>query len=652
MPSSATNSSTTARSQNGNIRNPANQGEGVENQQAEQHGEMEEVVTRCSVSLASPSLLSLSALIRDEQEHEQQHELHKHHSGATSSAYGATTETPSHLLESDSEARERESQRSSPYFHSYAASTVALCLCTLTHAYLLISVFPYAGFLAIDLIPGTNSETAGSYAGLIASMFMLGRTLSSYGWGKLADRYGRSFVIYFSLLSSGICTLGFGLSTTFGAALAWRFCLGLGNGIVGTAKTVVSELAQHHQHHGDENNNHLKRAEKLETRAMAWVMGMWGWGFLVSPALSGALAEPIQQYPDIWDGDSCESSPLCVGLKKLLTKFPFLLPNLLGAILCVASLGAVFCFVPETLPQTHRRYAINIPGDLWNTFCQSWLHASELFRRRFSSCCKKDTRAQTEVLPLNTASHDTENGNDILQRDEQQNHATIATLWARNHTRRHLIVYWAFSTVAIALEEIFPLFCISKAGLGVAEVSIGKILSLSGLLYAIFQIPVYSFIVHRYGVYGSIRIGLLVSTPLIILIPITVVFNHSKNDDATNNSPPSLTLSAWVFAGTILAIYRIFTLVFFSSITVATNRTVSSSHRGTMNGLSALGGSAAKGIGPFLSGCLFAFWVSSGIVQPQLGMIVPFAVIGFLGFVVALSSFSLKNSEDDEEQKK
>jgi hypothetical protein len=34
--------------------------------------------------------------------------------------------------------------------------------------------------------------------------------------------------------------------------------------------------------------------EKLETRGMALAMGMWGWGFLFPPALSGALAEQLR----------------------------------------------------------------------------------------------------------------------------------------------------------------------------------------------------------------------------------------------------------------------------------------------------------------------------------------------------------------------
>jgi hypothetical protein len=51
-------------------------------------------------------------------------------------------------------------------------STAAMCLCTFTHSWLLVSVFPYSGFMVIKLVPGTDEENAGSYAGLLAASFM------------------------------------------------------------------------------------------------------------------------------------------------------------------------------------------------------------------------------------------------------------------------------------------------------------------------------------------------------------------------------------------------------------------------------------------------------------------------------------------------
>ena len=108
---------------------------------------------------------------------------------------------------------------------SHVLSTIALCACAFSHSYLLISVFPYSGFMAIDLISFVNEENAGSYAGMLASSFMLGRALTSYGWGKVADVYGRSFVVFSSLFLSMVFSLLFGLSPNFSLALAWRFFL-------------------------------------------------------------------------------------------------------------------------------------------------------------------------------------------------------------------------------------------------------------------------------------------------------------------------------------------------------------------------------------------------------------------------------------------
>jgi MFS family permease len=165
-----------------------------------------------------------------------------------------TTFGHSSLADGDADADGNRSNTANSKQYTHLSSTVALCICTLAHSWLLISVFPYSGFMAVALVPGVDEENAGSYAGLLASAFMAGRAGTSYAWGKSADVYGRKFVLIASLGLSCLFSLLFGLSPTFGFALLWRFLLGMGNGIIGTAKTTVSEIAR-----GNEN---------LETRGM------------------------------------------------------------------------------------------------------------------------------------------------------------------------------------------------------------------------------------------------------------------------------------------------------------------------------------------------------------------------------------------------
>ena len=231
------------------------------------------------------------------------------------------------------------------------ASTAAMCLCTFTHSWLLVSVFPYSGFMVIKLVKGTDEENAGSYAGLLAASFMIGRALTSYEWGRIADTYGRRIVFFVSLVLSAVFSLLFGLSASFGAAFLWRFLLGASNGVAGISKAVVSETAQGN--------------ELLETRGMSLSMGMWAWGFLLSPAISGFLSDPIRQYPNFWGNDHQHET-----IYRFLEMYPFFLPNLVSVALCIVDCLAVALWVPETLPAENLRSANQLPSD-----CCEWLLA-------------------------------------------------------------------------------------------------------------------------------------------------------------------------------------------------------------------------------------------------------------------------------------
>jgi MFS family permease len=99
----------------------------------------------------------------------------------------------------------------------------------------------------------------------------------------------------------------------------------------------------------------------------------------------------------------------------------------------------------------------------------------------------------------------------------------------------------------------------------------------------------------------------------------------------------------------LMAAYRVFSLAFFSSLTVALNRTVLPSHRGTMNGLTTLGGSVAKALGPMFAGALVAFSFSSGVFAPHVGAVFMFFLIGGLGVLVSMLSFVLIHGDEEDE---
>eukprot|EP00529_Nitzschia_sp_RCC80_P014921 CAMPEP_0113442176 /NCGR_PEP_ID=MMETSP0014_2-20120614/1474_1 /TAXON_ID=2857 /ORGANISM="Nitzschia sp." /LENGTH=678 /DNA_ID=CAMNT_0000333065 /DNA_START=39 /DNA_END=2075 /DNA_ORIENTATION=+ /assembly_acc=CAM_ASM_000159 len=571
-------------------------------------------------------------------------------------------------------------------------STTAMCLCTFTHSWLLVSVFPYSGFMVISLIPDTDTNNAGPYAGLLAAAFMIGRAVTSFFWGRMADTYGRRTVLHMSLTASSIFSIMFGLSTSFMVAFFWRFLLGASNGVAGISKAVVSETANGY--------------DKLETSGMSLSMGMWAWGFLLSPAISGFVSDPIRQYGSFFE--TLKDTPIYAFLEK----YPFILPNLISVFLSLLCILAVKVYVPETLPEIDRRNPKYIPSDFW-----FWIRKNVQVgtrRDRFASRIP-DISSQHIIEPLiGNTNVRSENGmiehgsyqqnirqarmihtesvtllstsspfnpdNDDQQVDhnnnnnnqngngrssslessqaQSQSQPTMESLWSKVDTRNHLMLYWAFSFVAIAIDEAFPLFCMSRTGgLGLTENGIGKLLSSTGLVFAVTQYHVYACIVDKYGLSNSIRLGATLSAPLAAFIPVSLWLNAgsgsgggswlwSSSTSSSSSSSSDLTWAAFIYLSLLLAACRIFGLVFFSSITIVTNRTVIPSHRGTMNGLSMLGGSFAKGLGPVFAGGLVGFSYS-GVFKPQIGSWFVFLVIGLLATLTARWTTSVLRKMSD-----
>ena len=56
------------------------------------------------------------------------------------------------------------------------------------------------GFLCASIGSWIGPRNGGGPCRISASSFMIGRTITSYAWGLVADRYGRKFVLMVSIL--------------------------------------------------------------------------------------------------------------------------------------------------------------------------------------------------------------------------------------------------------------------------------------------------------------------------------------------------------------------------------------------------------------------------------------------------------------------
>ena len=306
---------------------------------------------------------------------------------------------------------------------SYIGAVGALCLCSLANAFVIVSVFPYAGYMVLGLLPDTTPESVGGYAGILASSFMLGRCGTAYLWGEIADQKGRVFVLQSSLFLSAVFSMLFGMSKSFSMAILWRLCLGLSSAVTSTTKTLASEIG-----HGD---------EEIEKQAMGLVVGIRSWGFLLGPAIGGLLSQPVQQYPKRFESHEF--------LAKLFGSYPYLLPNIAVAASNLLAIILVSFTISETLQDNH--------------------HQEKEKQPRLDDTSddddKGDTTADGTVPPgERTKLLETTPKGALSPGDDEPE----LPIWSRKRTRAHMIFNWIFSFVVTVIDDGFPLFTISPVG--------------------------------------------------------------------------------------------------------------------------------------------------------------------------------------------
>ncbi|KAL3932096.1 MAG: hypothetical protein SGBAC_011009 [Bacillariaceae sp.] len=473
---------------------------------------------------------------------------------------------------------------------SYVGAVGALCLCSLANAFVIVSIFPYAGYMVLGLLPDKTPEDVGGCAGILASSFMLGRCGTAYLWGEIADQKGRVFVLQFSLILSTIFSILFGMSTSFSMAIVWRLCLGLSSAVTSTAKTLASEIG-----HGD---------EEIEKQAMGLMVGMRSWGFLLGPAIGGLLSQPIQQYPKQFENNEF--------LSNLFGSYPYLLPNIVVAATCLAAATLISFAISETLENNGQRKD----------------------RHR----CVEDSTDEYEGDPENDDTIPPNERTKLMAlskvlnptRDEEE-----VTIWSRRPTRVHMIFNWIFSFVVTVIDDGLPLFTISSVGgLGYEEKDIGHILSLAGLIFALGQYATYHALIQRFGGYQTITLGCALGLVPVSFIPVSVWMMRDG-------------FSKWsilFFLSMVIGLSKVMVCACFSSLAIATNRSVPKQQRAKMNGILLIGSSITKGIGPIFAGFLVSVSFSKTTlwIPPEQGSILIFGTIGIMGLLTTRLAVFLK----------
>jgi len=452
-----------------------------------------------------------------------------------------------------------------------------------SHSYALANIFPYVGFMVVHFT-GLSKEQAGYEAGLLASAFMLARIPSSLVWGFVADRIGRKPVILIACWTMVIFQLMFGLASSFPVALISRLCMGLFSGVVGTCKTIASEIA----------------GETLQEQAWAmnFVSGATSLGVILGPSISGMLSDPATQYPKTFLGEM-----------TLLKEFPFLLPNIVSVCFALASAIGVSLVLPETLPDP-----IPMRQMLWPS-------------NKYNRLQTDDDDDDMEELDEGRR-----NNRNISRGSEFRLFLkTICVAYKRKAVLKACHMYAYFSFISIFFSELYPLWMLASPEAGGFEFdakTIGMSISASAVLLLLFQVFVFPLISAKLEPVPYFRVGCLIFALYFLNLPLLRLFNfHNRN----------LMIIAIVLDRSI---YNILNLVVFTASNQCINNSCDVHERGTVNGLTMGVGSIYKALGPVCAGSLFAWSINNSLGFFPFNFSLSFIVLSLLCFLLALYSYT------------
>jgi MFS family permease len=436
----------------------------------------------------------------------------------------------------------------------------------------LTSFFPYAWKAVLHYDIGDKSDAA-FYAGLLIAAFSFAEALTGMYWGSVSDRMGRKPVLLIGCAGTLLSLLIVGFASNFWIALLGRLLGGMLNGNVGVIQTMVGEITINPAH---------------EPKAFAVMPAVWSIGTIAGPAVGGLFADPAKNFPSLF-------SPT-----GIFGVFPYLLPNVICAVLMFISIVAGYFFLNESHPDM-----------------QPWSTQEEL----------DTTSAVTPLLPtssttahaaadLSTESYGTfnpvriTNGSDETSTapsfpSEKQPPSISSASSAKCFTKPIVMLIIAlglYTYHAMTYDTLFPIYLQDEmnaealaGGIGLSMKQCGVIMSVNGVIALFIQAVVFPYLAMKMGVWRLfvvVTIGHPVSyfiVPFLGCLP-----------------------SEWLYTAiyTSLTIRNFFSIISYPLLLILIKEAVPSSCTlGKINGLAASTGGACRMIASPSAGMLYGLGV-------------------------------------------
>jgi len=396
------------------------------------------------------------------------------------------------------------------------------------------SISPYLPDMVLSF-PGVAPDTLGLWVGAIATAYSLAQFFTNFMWGSLSDRVGRKPVILSGTLCTAVLFVAFGFCRSLRAAIIVQAVIGLLNGNQGVVSTVLGEIT-------DKSN---------QSSAFSFLPVLYSLGSIVGPIIGGLLAEPAQKWPGVF------------GSIAWFHDYPFLLPNLIAAVILLLDLVVVAFFLQESLKEAAQMPPLS--KRVRNFFSWMW---------QFHSSTRPSYTQP--LLPKASAPR----YRDVLTRN-------IVFV---------LISYGFFNLCIVAYNSLYPIFISAPypEGRSLRPSDIGISLAVAGGGAAVLQMTIFTPIQQRLGNRWGYRVALLLFAASFFATPF-VGFRHEQK------------WAVWIELFAVLLLKTIATVIgLTSAMLLITNSTPSPHLLGTLNGLANTLAAAGRAIGPLLAGGLFS----------------------------------------------
>ena len=322
---------------------------------------------------------------------------------------------------------------------------------------------------------------------------------------------------------------------------------------------------------------------------------VWSIGTIIGPAIGGTLAQPAINYPSIFSD-------------TIFAKFPYLLPNLICAIMLLMSVIAGYFFLTETHPDMQ---PWSTPAELDHSVAETPLMATA----GATANSGVDLRADSYGTFNDVEFQKEETWN--VNADGSSRPASIASLEKHKiFTKRVVMLVIAlgiFTYHSMTYDHLLPIFLQDEreeiqvlrsgilnipGGLGLSTQDVGVIMSCNGLIALFVQGVIFPLFAEWLGVWKLFLMVSILHPIAYFIVPLLAFL------------PPNL-LYPGIYG--CLTIRNFFSILGYPVILILLKEACpKASVLGTINGLAASAGAACRTVAPPVAGLLYGLGAAQG----------------------------------------